>query len=299
MIVGLPKNGLAVLNTDDENVAAFAEKTQAHVHTFGGGVENQVRLVSTEQSISGTTFTFQTHLNPIEEQFEQRKDQKIESSTAFTCVFPRYVLPAHFGYSLAAAVAVGHYFGITPEQSCRNLEKHYQLPPSRASLLQGINESYIIDSSYNSSAQAAADMLELLNTIAPGRKLALLGDIRELGNVAQEEHELVAKRAAALCDEVILIGPQMKQYALPIVSKTKTPVQWFASAQAAAAQLKKVLQPQDTLLVKGSQNTLLLEIAVELLLADPSTAEQLLCRRGAFWDQERGKLVINTNRNEK
>jgi UDP-N-acetylmuramoyl-tripeptide--D-alanyl-D-alanine ligase len=291
MIAGLPPDGLAVLNADDAFVAKFAGKTRAKVCLFGASEASAIRLITAEQTIAGTRFAFETVYTPEQ---ESSKPKRTAPHIRISCTFPKYVLPTHFGYSLAAAIGVGQYFGITADQACRNLEKNYQLPPGRASLLNGINNSYILDSSYNSSAQAALDMLELLHSIAPGRKIALLGDIRELGAVAEQEHATVAQRAAELCDSVVLVGPQMQQFALPIIAATKTPVQWFANAKQATKFLQTQLRPKDTLLVKGSQNTLLLEITVERLLAHPPDAEKLLCRRGDFWNQQRSLLTNNS-----
>jgi len=88
----------------------------------------------------------------------------------------------------------------------------------------------------------------------------------------------------------LLIGPQMKAFALPVIQKTKTQVHWFNNAYQAAEFLKTQLKQDDIILIKGSQNTLLLEIAVEILMANPNQAGQLLARRGEFWDKKRAEL---------
>lgn len=272
LITQLPQTGAAILNIDDPVVYAFAKKTAAPTLSFGTSPKATVQFIKISQALSGTTITLR-----------YKKQTQVVSLLGF-------VLPSHFGYTCAAAVAVGLHCGVTFQAACRSLEKNFSPPPGRASLIPGISGSTILDSSYNSSAQPALDMLELLKTIAPGRKLALLGDIRELGKVEKLEHELVARHAAKICNEVVLVGPLMQRYALPVIKKHKTPVRWFARATQAAEYFKSILKPKDTLLVKGSQNTLLLEIAVEHLMAHPENAEKLLCRRGEFWEREREKL---------
>ncbi len=295
LISALPKNGLAVLNADDPNVVAFAKKTVAAVALFGGKRETQhhhdtavlsdIQVELTSASTHGSTFTcfFQSQSTDVQKTAS-------EYLAEHTCSFERFALPAHIGHSFAAALTVARYFGIPAAKACKNLEQYFELPPGRASLIPAINSSMILDSSYNSSAQAAIDMLVLLETIAPKRKLALLGDIRELGAVAQEEHELVAEKAAAVCDTIILVGPQMKKYALPVLQKANKTVSWHENAYTAADYLRTVIKKDDTVLVKGSQNTLLLEIAVEKLMTDPTQSEKLLCRRGTFWDKQRAAL---------
>jgi hypothetical protein len=82
----------------------------------------------------------------------------------------------------------------------------------------------------------------------------------------------------------------MKKFIWPILKKAKTRVDWVDNAYQAAEILKTELSAGDMLLVKGSQNTLLLETAVERLMAHPEQADQFLCRRGAYWDKKRAEL---------
>ena len=101
----------------------------------------------------------------------------------------------------------------------------------------------------------------------------------------------LAKKATEICTQAFLTGPMMKQYALPIIEKTKTPVMWFESASQAADYIKPLIKPSDIILIKGSQNTLFLETAVQKLMKNPEKADELLCRRGAFWDKKRSEIT--------
>lgn len=272
LIVSLPKTGTAVLNADDSNVIAFAKKTQAKVISFGTDKAADIRVSEVRQNLDGTTVSLE---------YKKSKHQ---------LHFPDYVLPGHFGLTLAAALATAASLGIDFAKAAKALEKNYRVPKGRSTLIQAINGAYIIDSSYNSSTAPAIDSLDMLDSLAKGRKLALLGDMRELGMEAAGEHQKVAHHAANICDQVILVGPLMKEYGLPIIEESGTPVKWFPSAQKAAEYLKNELKKDDVLLVKGSQNTLLLEIAVEALMKNPELAHDLLCRRGAYWDKQRRAL---------
>jgi len=196
----------------------------------------------------------------------------------------------HFGMSFAAALCVGLRSNLTLEAACAALEKNFSLPPGRASLIQGKHNTTILDSSYNSSPEPLIDFLHLLRDMPGKRKLALLGDIRELGSASPSEHEQAGKVAAEVCDVVFLVGPAMHAHVLPLFEKAHKPAFVCSSAVDAAEKLDKYLRPDDVLLVKGSQNTLLLEIAIEKLMAHPEQAKQLLCWRSNFWDGERKKL---------
>jgi len=156
--------------------------------------------------------------------------------------------------------------------------------------LTGQDPSLILDSSYNSSLKPLIDSLKLLESIAPKRKLALLGDMRELGEQTKIDHQHITPIIQRCCDLVVLVGPNMKKIVLPVLKKAGFNAHWFSSAYQAGKWLKNELQSNDLLLIKGSQNELLLESAVEMLMANPRQANNLLCRRGEYWDKRREKL---------
>ena len=119
--------------------------------------------------------------------------------------------------------------------------------------------------------------------------------MRELGEETQMEHETAAEQIIKTCDLVVLVGPAMKKYVLPILEKSKIEVHWFVTADLAVEFLKTRLKENDLLLVKGSQNELFLEIAVEQLMAEPEKANELLCRRGEYWDKKRSEWLEKNN----
>lgn len=273
LIKSLPERGLAVLNADSAVLLENATPTKARLLTFGESPEAAIQIDAVNWNTDGTQIVFTT------------AEEKV------TLSLPGYLLPKHYANTFAAALCVGIHLGFTPYLCCKLLAKNYILPPGRASLIPGLNGSTILDSSYNASTQPMLDFLELLTHIPSKRKLGLLGDMRELGLITKQDHELVAQRASKILDEAILVGPYMHEYALPIFKERNTPVRWFENASKAAEYLKTTLKPDDLLFVKGSQNTLLLEIAIEQLMDQPETTEKVLCRRGDFWDKERAKLT--------
>lgn len=275
LIASLPKNGLAVLYGDDSRVLAFAKKTAASVIAFGKkgeypGVEDVLTMTGYRLETSGTQFTF------------EYKDDEARLALP-------YLLPEHMGLSLAAALCLGvANEGMRLGDAVRILKEGFIMPPGRASMFEGIKGSMIIDSSYNASAQPMLDMLELLKKVPGKRKVAVLGDMRELGQETMLEHERVARKALEVSEVIYLVGPLMQEFALPIFQEQmegKT-VRWFANATLAGAELIKEISKGDVVLVKGSQNTLYLEEVVEALLAHKQDAGQL-CRRGEYWDSVR------------
>ncbi len=273
LIQALPKKGQAVLNYDDNNIYRFKNLTKADTISFGQKKGADITFEVIQQSLIGSSFKFKYQDQPE------------------TIKFKQYVLPDHFGYSFSAALAAGTALDITFKQAVRSLQKNFELPPGRSSLIKAVNNAYILDSSYNSSAQPLLDSLALLEKISPKRKLALLGDMRELGAEAQFEHKKITQTVKQTCDLVVLIGPQMKKFVLPRLQKTNIEAHWFAKVNQAVPLLKNKLQPDDVLLVKGSQNELFLEYAVEKLMLHKEKTDELLCRRGEYWREQRRKII--------
>lgn len=273
IVTTLPKQATAVITVDQKEIAELQQQTQAQVISFGTIPSATVQAQTYSVALEGTKFSFRYH------------------NKTGSVFFPNQLLPQHYQTTFAAAVSVGIALNIDFAECCSLLEKNYHLPAGRASVIKGSNGSTILDSSYNSSTKPTLDMLELLEAIPSKRKIALLGDMRELGIVAQLEHEKVANKASTICDLVVLVGPQMRQFALPVLTDLHKQVKWFANAYLAAEYLKTVITKGDLLLVKGSQNTLLLEIAVEQLMEEPQLATKLLARRGEFWDRKRAELL--------
>lgn len=286
LITRLPANGSGIYNADDPVIAAACAATHAQHIAFGTTNKAVVRLVTTRwPSDGGTQFVLK------------------HNGQEAVIALKQYLLPEHYGLSFAAAAAVGAALGYTVVQSAEALQHHFILPPGRATLIPAINGATILDSSYNSAPAPLLDFFDLLATlkqrktaavVSSGRLVGLLGDMRELGKLSGYEHTRIAKRAGEVLDAVYLVGPEMREHAFPVLKKANVPVFWFVSATAAAQQLKKDLRPDDLLLVKGSQNTILLEIAIEQLMAHPENAEALLCRRGTFWNDQRMTLGSTT-----
>ncbi len=269
LIQSLSKNGLAVLNVDDQNVYNFKNLTPAKVLTFGKTQVADVKFTDCSQSLSGTSFAFRI------------EGQELSAS------WSNYLLPKHYGHTIAAALAVGMFYQVKPEIALASLEKNFALPPGRSTLIKGWNNSLIIDSSYNSSINPLLDFLTLLSEVAPKRKLALIGDMRELGQQSAVDHQLAAKVIAKECDQVFLVGPETKKYIWPYLKKKKIRCSWHINSLEAGKIIKKNLLPDDVILVKGSQNQIFLETAIQIIMANPKQADVILCRRGKFWDKKR------------
>ena len=206
------------------------------------------------------------------------------------------IVQKNFGYTAAAVYKIGDYFDIN-RQDILEILKQYVFPPGRSTILAGVHNTTIIDSSYNSSFEACKGMLELLSSYTRRRKIAVFGDMRELGRLSESEHIKLAKEIAVnAIDQVVLVGPHMQEYVLPYLlasGYTEETVHFFSSSYQAGIFLKERLSEEgDIILLKASQNTLFFEIIAEMMLENKEDVS-LLCRREQLWEAKRQQVIQN------
>ena len=270
LITTLTKQQTAVINADDSQTQKYLDKIKANVVSVSlSNSKADFFVRNIETSINGFTVNF----------YHSKKDYDIKLNIP---------LPSHYAYSFLQAIAVCTKLGFSEEEAIEALEKNFILPPGRMSIFEGIKETLIIDSSYNNATLTPLlDILEMLKNIAgKRRKIAILGDMRELGTLSQRQHEIIAKKILETSDLAILIGPEMQKFVAPILKSNNFSFNAFPTFTDAKDEILKVIQAGDLILVKSSQNTLFLERVVEMLLKNPKDKEKL-CRRGEFWDKKR------------
>ena len=196
-------------------------------------------------------------------------------------------LPKYYAHSLIFTIAAAFSSGINIRESINLAESKFSLPPGRFSVFKGIKNSTIFDSSYNSSLESSSGVLDVLNEVGKGeRKVGILGDMRELGSLGKIQHEQLAKEIIKNLDFAVLIGPLMQEFAVPVLKKENFEYKSFNTFKEAKDIIPGLILKEDLILVKGSQNTLFLERAVEILLSEKSDRDRL-CRRGTYWDKRR------------
>ncbi|MFZ2188761.1 MAG: UDP-N-acetylmuramoyl-tripeptide--D-alanyl-D-alanine ligase [Candidatus Moraniibacteriota bacterium] len=194
------------------------------------------------------------------------------------------VLARHSIYAALAGVSVGIELGVNLVDIAASLEK-FILPSGRTNLIRGIKNTNIIDDTYNSSSITSVEgVLEVLREFRNGRKIAVLGDILEIGPNTEVEHRQVAKKFLEVGGDVFLaVGVRMK-FATDELRKHKFAgeIYEFRSPMEAGKKLQEILRSGDVVLVKGSQG-MRMEKVVEEVMAEPNRAEELLCRQNPEW----------------
>ncbi|MES2225956.1 MAG: UDP-N-acetylmuramoyl-tripeptide--D-alanyl-D-alanine ligase [Patescibacteria group bacterium] len=261
-----------ILSADDEYARALAVPLSVSVSTYGAHKDADIRIEAArpyfEDAIAaGMESTVYIH------------------GTAHT-LRVRGALGRPQLLAPAAAISVGCALGMTVEEVLKGVEA-YVPPAGRGRLIHGRNESCIIDDSYNASPAAVEEALASLQIAASAqkgtRRIAILGDMLELGRYSHEEHERIGKSAAGKCDVLVTVG--VRSYATADAAVTaglsKDQAHRFDTAEGAAGFLKDFIQKGDAILIKGSQSVRM-ERIVEALLRTPED-RKLLVRQDYEW----------------
>lgn len=273
LVTTLPANKTAIINTSNPFIAQRQNDIKAKVITAGEqrGVDWRISRHAVSLN-AGTTFDI------------------VMSGEKWTVQFAKNILGPEIGATVAIVMATALELGLDKDTIINRLQSA-QFPPGRSSLLPGIKNSSLIDSSYNSSPAAVATMLTAIKKIdTKGRKIAVLGDMRELGPLESEAHRSLGSQVAKVADVVILVGEAVRSYTLPALLKAGFPaaaIHHFRASQEAGRFIKKqIIKRHDLVLIKGSQNTIFLEEVVAQLLANPADMAKL-ARQEKYWQDIR------------
>src|SRR5438105_2787613 len=224
--------GTVILNADDPFSKEIAEKTRAHV-LLAGTKDATIRAIDIQQSADGSDFTI------------------IEGAHRCRAQLP--VPGLHMVQNAVLAVAAGRTFGLSLEEAAAGLAS---APLTKARLqIKEINGVQFLDDSYNAnpdSMKAALQTLVELDT--DGKRIAVLGEMRELGEETQRGHEEVGEEAAAFgVDQLIGIGEMGAVISRAAENAGLEKSAAVGSTSEAAKLLRNIAVPGDLVLIKGSR----------------------------------------------
>jgi UDP-N-acetylmuramoyl-tripeptide--D-alanyl-D-alanine ligase len=261
---------LAIINRDDIDGQYATFLTNSKLNTYGtSGVAEykfETQNFTTENGYEGAVLT-----------------PEYESIPATIKVVGEHSLRPVMG-----AVAVAVKMGMTAEQIAAGL-KLIKPVPGRMNILKGLNKTMIIDDSYNSSPIAASSALQALYSLQTPQRIAVLGDMNELGELSPAEHEKLGN----LCDPnllswVVTVGEQSANYLAPAARQRGCQVRSFKSAIDAGAFVHSVMEEGAAILVKGSQGGVYTEETVKIICNMEEGAE--LVRQSPQWLQTKANF---------
>lgn len=274
LIKTLKKDGLLILNNDDPAVLEMKEKTKSRVITFG---------FTEGADIKGSGDSIFYTDSGVPDGLIFRIDEEGNS-------FP-VVIEGVFGrnhvYASLGALALASGLKLNMIKAVNKL-KNYNVPPGRMRLLKGINDSLIIDDTYNSSPFASESALKTLAEVKnAGRKIAVFGDMLELGKHTEEAHSNIGKIAKEIVNVLAVVGPRSKKIKEGAIEAGMNDmnIYEFLDSKETGEFLKTFVQKDDLILIKGSQG-MRMERAVESILKDKKNKSKLLVRQDKEWKKK-------------
>jgi UDP-N-acetylmuramoyl-tripeptide--D-alanyl-D-alanine ligase len=234
----LPGHGLAVLNADDPRVAAMREVTPAEARTFGLSETADVRATDVASlGLAGTEFMLHSPWGTRRLRSANPGRHLVSHALAAAAVAERMGVPLD---EVEAALATGSH------------------APHRMTVLEAANGATVVDDTYNASPVSVGAALDFLaeTPVAPGRRrLAVLGDMLELGPDEERLHREIGARAAATVDGLVVVGERGRWIGEAARAAGLPRVEAARDADEALAVVERALGPRvgDVLLVKGSR----------------------------------------------
>ena len=226
LIEGLPRDGVAVLNADDARVQRFGDSHPGRTITFGFSEAANVRAEAVAFHADGSTF------RTIGVDFETG------------------LVGRHAVMNLLAAIAVARVFGIAPER-LREPVRNFAVGNMRGERIEH-NGITIWNDCYNSNPEAAQSMIDVLRETPASRRIAVLGEMLELGRASEELHRQVGQYAAAHGVD-LLIGVRGDARFMVEAASGKTTARFFDSPAEAGDFARESAHPGDAVLFKGSR----------------------------------------------
>lgn len=281
LIRRLPADGIAVVNVDDRRIQNAIASLPVRQVGFGTGDTAMAQVFETRIEVDS---------------------EKPESSGLFVdiSVFGKtrpLRLTGTVGrpqaYAVAAAIACVISIDADLKTAIRRLEEQFHGMPGRMSLIEGIKHSWLIDDSYNSSPLAVASALRDLASfpvVEGARRIAALGDMRELGALTEDAHREEGLLAAEVGVDMLVVCGTLAHVVARAAKEGGMPdehIFTFANSAEVGLFIQERMKKGDVILIKGSQNTVFMERVTKELMAHPEEAGQLLVRQSAEWEEQR------------
>lgn len=248
LIECLPTAGFAILNYDDETVMNLKNRTRAHIITFGFTKGAEVQVVNFENRSGEDPLAAPRARKPVGIAF------KLEYGGNSVPVRLYGIFGKAQAYASAAAACAGLIFGMNLIKISEAL-KNYRPAAGRMELLPGIKSSYLLNDCYNASPNSMHAALDTLKSLPAERKIAVLGDMLEIGKYTMEAHERVGRLVAKIVEVLVTVGPRAK-FIADAAQKSglnRKNIYSFDIAEQAVGQVQNLIKKGDLVLVKGSR----------------------------------------------
>lgn len=241
LIQGMDQQGLLILNKDDDNSNyLLTDQFKGKILTTGIHTEADYRAYDIQYKENGMAFKMEL------------QGQEIQ------LFIP--ILGEHHVYNALNAVAVADYLGFTPQEIKAGL--HFKKPPRRLTVYNCRDRITVIDDTVHSHPQGVRAALNVLTNVSNKRRVAIIGQMRELGDLREEEYrklgEFIVEQGI---DLLITYGFRTEEIGAAAIAKgmDSNKIYHFTNKDQLHALLEKIIEPHDTILVKGASKTNMFE----------------------------------------
>lgn len=241
LIHGMNQQGLLVVNADDDNSRLLeTQKFKGKMKTVGIHKKADYQAYDVRYVEEGMTFKVKVQNEEIEPYIP--------------------ILGEHHVYNALNAIAVADQLGFTPVQIQKGVR--FKKPPRRLTLYHCRNNITLIDDTVHSHPQGARAAIDVLAAISKKRKIAIIGQMRELGNLREEEYrKLGAYIADKKIDLLITYGFRTEEIGQAAFKNglAASHIHHFINKEALHKLLNQLVKADDTILVKGASKTNMFE----------------------------------------
>ena len=233
ILEGLEPNGSLIINNDNDLLNMWNKDSKDKHKHITYAIENKSDLNANNVKILDNSSTFEIELN--------EKKYKIEVPVG----------GKHFVYNSLAAIAVGLEYNISIENIIKGI-KTFSLTKRRMEILQTKDNVTIINDSYNASYESIKAALEYLKSTKANRKIAVLGDVLELGDFSKQMHKNIGKEVIKNNVDILITVGTEAQNINNIVRGKNIEEYSFKTNEEAIKKLKDITKSKDIILVKAS-----------------------------------------------
>lgn len=243
----LPPEGRLIVNAEVPAWAEARKNSKTPVFTYGFSAGSDVRIGTPEY------------------RFSEAGGVKKPIGIVFKITYKGSTVPFRLdnalhlesgAYIAAAACAVGLVMGMNLVEISSAIATRYIAPDGRLRLKEGIRGCIVLDDTYNASPSSTDAALSALQALPAKRKIAVLGDMLELGTYSEEAHRAIGKKASEVCDILVTVGTRMRfasAEAKAVGFKEGDRLFSFDTSVEAGKALSELVQEGDLVLAKGSR----------------------------------------------
>lgn len=279
LVDNLAPKGFATINLDNpklKKLASQSKRDDITFLTFGFSPEAEIQATDVLYNYSFTEFGDAKEIKGL--------SFKLNYKGTSIPVRLNNILAKHSIYAALSAIAIGLAFKLNLVEIAGALE-NFSMPTGRMNLISGIKKTSIIDDTYNSSPISAISALDVLKDIKASRKIAVMGDMLELGAEMESGHKDVAKKFLEIKNGIYFAVGERMQFAAEELKKRNISQERlfvFSDPMSAGKKLREIIEPGDLILIKGSQG-MRMEKVVEEIMVEPQKSDELLCRQSEVW----------------